>query len=101
MTLPLFNLRLWQQRRTQSRARPTPGSEIIEEKLGDTLHQDAARRWIADAVAAARKGQNLNVLSRLNEIVNHRERVRVMHVVVAGAVSNQQFAFELRGIFHR
>src|SRR5207249_2795611 len=73
MTLPLFNLRLWQQRRTQSRARPTPGSEIIEEKLGDTLHQDAARCWIADAVAAARKWParkpRLKIIARFNHLV--------------------------------
>src|SRR5437763_1003887 len=60
MTLPLFNLRR-RQRRTQSRARPRRGSEIIEKKLRDPLHQDPARRRIADAVAAAGKWQNLDV----------------------------------------
>ena len=73
----------------------TTRSEIIEEELGNAPHQDAASWRVTDAVAAARKGQNFYVLPSFNEVVNYRERIRVMHVVVAGAMSNEQFAFEL------
>ena len=83
-------------------AKPTKARlKVIEEKLGNPLHQDAASRRVANPMAAAWESQNFDMLPRFDEIVNHRERIRVMHVVVAGAVSNEQFALKLRGIFHR
>jgi len=76
-------------------------STSCQEKLRHPLHQDAARRRVAHPVAAAGEGQNFNIRPCLDELVDDRERVREVHVVVAGAVGNEQFTFQLRGIFHR
>src|SRR6266571_1886350 len=75
--------------------------QVIEKELRDALHQHPSRRWIADAVAAPRKGQHLDVLSRFDEAVDHSERVGKVHVVVAGAVGDKQFALELRRVSYR
>src|SRR5260370_11109583 len=91
---------------SRSNKSPTKGisnhtSQVIEKELRDALLQHPLRRWIADAVAAPRKGQHLDVLSRFDEAVDHSERVREVHVVVAGAVGDKQFALELRRVFYR
>src|SRR6266568_728935 len=75
--------------------------QVIEKELRDALHQDPSCRWIADAVPTPWKGQHLDVLSRLDKAVDHRKRVGKVHVVVAGAVGDKQFTFELRGVFYR
>src|SRR5437016_2911056 len=80
---------------------PCDGSKVIQEELRYSLHENAASGGIAHAVSTPRKSQNLNVLPSIDQIVDHCERVREVHVVVAGAVSDEQFAFELTGIFHR
>ncbi len=69
--------------------------------MGDPLHQDTTGRGIANPVAAPRESEHLNVLPCLDEIVDYRERVREVHVVVAGPMRNEQFALKLAGIFHR
>ncbi len=73
MASPRFCLYWEPQRETHAPVRLKRRSEVIEEKLRDPLHQDAAGRRVTDPMASARESQNLNVFPRLDEIVNHRE----------------------------
>ena len=66
--------------------------EIIQKKLRYPCHQNALRGQIADSVAAAGKRKYFHIFSIFDQFVNQRERIREMHVVIAGTVSDQQFS---------
>ncbi len=52
-------------------------------------------------MAAAGKGQDLDVLPRLDQVIDHREGVGKVHVVIACTVSDEQLPLQVGGIFHR
>ena len=64
-------------------------SQIVEEELRYALKQQALRRKVADAVAASRKRNYFHIFSVFDQFIEQRQGVGEMHVVVAGAMSDQ------------
>src|SRR5438067_1313518 len=56
--------------------------QIIEEELRHAMHQHPACCWVAHAMATAGKWQHLHVLSRIDQRVQQRKRIRKMYIVV-------------------
>src|ERR1700736_4263330 len=71
-------------------------SQIVQKELRYPVHQHFACGWIADAVPAPGKRHHLNVLAKLNQLINQRKRVSEVHVVVAGPMRNEQLSLQAR-----
>jgi len=78
-----------------------PHSQVVQKELCDSLHQHSSRRRIAHSMPAPGKRKNLHVLPSFYQVIDHRKRVRVVHVVVARSVRDQQLALELRSVLDR
>lgn len=70
-------------------------SQILEEKLRDPPEQMKAGGRVADAVAPAGIDQDFSVAAGLDKLLGEFDGVGEVHVVVAGAGSDQKFALEL------
>lgn len=74
-------------------------AEVLQEKLGNAIHQDDSRRGVRNAMATSGKGHHFGILSVLDQLVDDREGIREMDVVVTSAVRNQKFSLQLFGFF--
>ena len=60
--------------------------------MRDPIPDDFAGGRITDTVAAARCHDHLHVFAGGDQVVDERERVRVMNIIVAGTLGNQQLS---------
>src|ERR1700739_516518 len=80
---------------------PVGPLQVVCEEFGYAFPEQTLGRRIADTVAAARKGHNLDILPVANQIVDQRKSVRVMNVVVARAVGDKQLSPEIARVLDR
>src|ERR1700688_1183697 len=84
-----FPQQLKNYRRYRESALP---SQIIEKKARHPLHQQPPRRGVTDSVSSARKRHHFHIFSVLYQLIDQRERIGEMHVVITRAMRDQQFS---------